>query len=226
MSTVSTQLNWGTSYLVNDFYARFVKPAASEQHLVGVSRVITVGVMLASAAVTFSLDSVRQAWEFILESGAGIGLVFILRWYWWRVTAVSEISALIAAAIGFLFVRGFTTLTFPTTLLYLVPWTTVCWLFVTWLTPPEPLPHLVAFYKRIRPGGVGWRYVATAANEPPPKGIVRLLGSWGAGCFVIYGTLFGVSTLMFGSLTFGLFTIMSVLLVAAWLYRDLAQLNF
>jgi len=226
MSTVSTQLNWGTSYLVNDFYARFVRPGASDQHLVGVSRVITVGVMLASAAITFSLDSVRQAWEFILESGAGIGLVFILRWYWWRVTAASEITALIAAAIGFLFVRVFTTLTFPTTLLYLVPWTTVCWLVVTWLTPPEPLPHLVAFYRRIRPGGVGWRYVATAANEPPPTGIVGLLRSWGAGCFVIYGTLLGVSTLMFGSLSFGLLMIMSVLLVATWLYRDLTRLTF
>ena len=135
MSTVSTQLNWGTSYLVNDFYARFIRPRADQSELVTVSRIATVCVALISAILTFYLESVRQAWEFALESGAGIGLVLILRWYWWRVSAVSEITALAAAAGGFLAVRLFTSIEFPTSLLYLVPWTTGCWLIVTWLTP-------------------------------------------------------------------------------------------
>ena len=142
MSTVSTQLNWGTSCLVNDVYARFIRPNAGRRELVTVSRLATLGVMAISAIVTFYLESVRQAWEFILESGAGIGLVLILRWYWWRVTAISEITALLAAAGGFLAIRFFTSVEFPDTLLYLVPWTTAWWLFVTWLTAPEPMDHL------------------------------------------------------------------------------------
>ena len=105
--------------------------------------------MLLSALLTFHLESVRQAWEFALESGAGIGLVLILRWYWWRVSAASEFTALVAAALGFLVVGLCTTIAFPETLLYLVPWTTACWLAVTWLTPAEPMAHLLlAFYRR------------------------------------------------------------------------------
>ena len=161
MSTVSTQLNWGTSYLINDVYKRFLRPDATDVHLVRAARIATVVVMMASAVVTFYLDSVRQAWEFVLESGAGIGLVLILRWYWWRVTAVSEIAAMVAAAVGFAYVRFFTSIQFPESLLYLVPWTTACWLVATWLTPAEPMEHLVRFYRRARPaaarGGIGSR---------------------------------------------------------------------
>ena len=127
MSTISTQLNWGTSYIVNDFYRRFVKPHGDERHYVWVSRAATILTMLAAATVTFYLESIRQAWEFVLESGAGIGLVLILRWYWWRVNAWSEITAMIAPAVGFFFLRAFTTIVFPYSLLYLVAWTTACW---------------------------------------------------------------------------------------------------
>ena len=125
--------------------------------------------MMVSGVVTFYLDSVRQAWEFALESGAGVGLILILRWYWWRVSAVSEIAALVSAGIGFLGLRVFTDIPFPDSLLYLVPWTTVCWLLATWLTAPEPMSHLVAFYRRVRPGGPGWRCVATAAAVPAAR---------------------------------------------------------
>ncbi|HEV8316802.1 MAG TPA: sodium:solute symporter family protein, partial [Vicinamibacterales bacterium] len=105
MSTISTQLNWGTSYVINDFYRRFLRSDASDSHYVWISRLTTILLMIASAIVTFYLESIRQAWEFVLESGAGIGLVLILRWYWWRVNAWSEISAMIAAALGFAGVR-------------------------------------------------------------------------------------------------------------------------
>src|SRR5919106_3192212 len=117
MSTIATQLNWGTSYIVNDFYRRFVRRGATERHYVWISRLTTILLMLASAVVTFYLESIRQAWEFVLESGAGIGLVLILRWYWWRVNAWSEISAMVAAAIGFAAIKAFTTVLFPYTLL-------------------------------------------------------------------------------------------------------------
>ena len=219
MSTVSTQLNWGTSYLVNDVYARFIKTTASEHELVLVSRMTTLGVMVLSGIVTFYLESVRQAWEFALESGAGVGLVLILRWYWWRVSAASEIAALGSAAIGFLGLRMFTDVAFPDSLLYLVPWTTACWLTVTWLTPSEPNDHLVAFYRRIRPGGPGWRHIASVANEPAPAPLGQQFVSWVVGCALVYSVLFGIGGVLFGS---GLQVVSSFLIAAAtaaWLYR-------
>ena len=156
MSTISTQLNWGTSYLINDVYKRFMRPNADERHLVRASRLTTLLVVMASALLTFALESVREAWIFVLESGAGIGLVLILRWYWWRVTAISELVSLAAAAVGFLFIRFCTTIAFPDSLLYLVPWTTACWLIATFLTQPEPQSHLIRFYRRTQPAGPGW----------------------------------------------------------------------
>ncbi len=141
MSTVGTQLNWGTSYVVNDLYRRFLRPEAPEAHYVTVSRLATLVVMVLAGIVTFYLESIRQAWEFILESGAGIGLILMLRWYWWRINAWSEIAAMVAPAIGFLYLKFFTVVAFPYTLLYLAAWTTSCALAVTWLTPPEPPRH-------------------------------------------------------------------------------------
>src|SRR5687768_1141651 len=165
MSTISSQLNWGTSYVVHDFYRRFVTPAASEQHYVWVARLTTLALMVLSGIVTFYLESIRQAWEFVLESGAGIGLVLILRWYWWRINAWSEIAAMVGAAIGYAALKAFTTLVFPYTLLAVVAWTTICWLVVTFMTPPEPDAHLVAFYRRTRPDGPGWNRIAAIAGR-------------------------------------------------------------
>ena len=199
MSTVATQLNWGTSYVVNDFYRRFVRPDADERHSVAVSRVTTLVIMALGAVVTFHLESIRQAWEFVLESGAGIGLVLILRWYWWRVNAWSEISALVAPAVGFAFLKAFTAVQFPYTLLYLVAWTTAWWLLVTFLTRPEPDDHLVAFYRRARPGGPGWTRIARLAGERPPEGIGGLFVAWAAGCVLVYSVLFGMGTLLLDS---------------------------
>ena len=223
MSTVSTQLNWGSSYLVNDVYARFVHPAASNAELVRVSRITTLAVMVLSAVVTFYLENVRQAWEFALESGAGVGLVLILRWYWWRVNAASEISALVAAATGCIVLRAFTDVPFPDSLLYLVPWTTACWLTVTWLTPAEPMPHLIAFYRRVRPGGPGWAAVAVAAGAETAgrESLPRLWVDWAVGCLLVYGILFGVGELLFGSPARAVATLLGAVLAGTWLYRDL-----
>ena len=219
MSTVSTQLNWGTSYLVNDVYARFVRPIASESELVRVSRVTTFALMTVSGIVTFYLDSVRQAWEFALESGAGVGLILILRWYWWRVSAVSEIAALVSAASGFLGLRLLTDIPFPDSLLYLVPWTTVCWLLATWLTAPEPMSHLVAFYRRVHPGGPGWRCVAREAGVPANAIIpLRALAyDWVAGCVFVYGVLLGVGALLFNAPAQAGISLLSASVALAWL---------
>jgi Na+/proline symporter len=199
MSTVSTQFNWGTSYLINDFYRRFMRPAESERHYVWASRVATVLTMIVGGAVTFYLDSVRQAWEFVLESGAGIGLVLILRWYWWRVNAWSEIAAMIAPAIGYVVLRRLTDLKFPETLIYLVAWTTVCWLAVTFFTRPEPDDRLIAFYRRVRPAGPGWARIARLAGGPPAEELGGLIGVWIAGCCLVYAVLFGLGALIFHS---------------------------
>jgi Na+/proline symporter len=201
MSTISSQLNWGTSYLINDFYRRFVRPSASERHCVWAARVATILVMLIAAVVTFYLESVREAWEFVLESGAGIGLVLILRWYWWRVNAWSEIAALAGAAAGFAFIRIATSLTFPGSLLYLVGWTTACWVVVTYATQPESPATLAGFYRRVRPGGPGWTRLARELGEPPPEPIGWLFVDWIAGCVLIYFALFGIGTLILDSMT-------------------------
>ncbi len=180
MSTISSQLNWGTSYLVSDVYKRFVRTDGTEAHYVWVSRLTTLLLMALSAVVTFYLESIRQAWEFVLESGAGIGLVLMLRWYWWRVNAWSEIVAMIAAAIGFALVRMATDWVFPLSLVAVVAWTTAWWLLVTWLTPPEPDATLDAFYARVSPPGPGWAPVAARLGRSPSP-IGPLVGAWLAG---------------------------------------------
>ena len=223
MSTIATQLNWGTSYIVNDFYRRFVRQQRTERHYVWVSRVTTILLMIASAVVTFYLESIRQAWEFVLESGAGIGLVLILRWYWWRVNAWSEITAMVAAAIGFAAVRVFTDLQFPYSLLLVVAGTTVAWVVVTFATGPEPEPHLVSFYRRVRPDGPGWAPIARMAGGPAPGPIGGLLVDWVAGCVMVYSTLFGIGSLLFGRYGQGAGWIAAAAVAAAIIYRDLSR---
>ena len=223
MSTISSQLNWGTSYLVNDFYRRFVRRDASERHYVWVSRTATIVTMIVAAIVTFYLESIRQAWEFVLESGAGIGLVLILRWYWWRVNAWSEITAMIAPALGFLYLKLFTAIAFPYTLLYLVAWTTVCWLAVTLATPPEAEAHLVAFYRRVRPGGPGWGAIARVAGGPPPEAIGGLVLDWIAGWILIYAVLFGIGSVVLASFATAIACFAVATAATILIARDLAR---
>jgi solute:Na+ symporter, SSS family len=225
MSTISSQLNWGTSYIVNDFYRRFVQREASEQHYVWMARVTTLGLMIISGVVTFYLESIRQAWEFVLESGAGIGLVLILRWYWWRINAWSEISAMIAAALGYAVVKAFTALVFPYTLLAVVAWTTACWITVTLLTAPEPDAHLVSFYQKTHPDGPGWKRIAALAGAPPPGPLGSLFLQWGAGVVVVYAALFGIGHVLLGSMmtaiTYFAFAVVGLLV----LLRSTAQVS-
>jgi Na+/proline symporter len=200
MSTLSTQLNWGTSYIINDFYRRFLKCDGTERHYVWASRVTTIVLMLISAVVTFYLESIRQAWEFVLESGAGIGLVLILRWYWWRINAWSEIAAMIGAAVGYAALKVFTTLAFPYTLLAVVAWTTLCWVVVTFATPPEPDSKLIEFYRRTHPDGPGWRRIARQAGMSQTGTLGWLFVDWIAGVVVVYAVLFGVGYALFGGI--------------------------
>jgi SSS family solute:Na+ symporter len=215
MSTISSQLNWGTSYLVSDVYKRFVRTDGTEAHYVWVSRLTTLLLMALSAVVTFYLESIRQAWEFVLESGAGIGLVLMLRWYWWRVNAWSEIVAMIAAALGFALVRMITDWVFPLSLVAVVAWTTGWWLLATWLTSPEPDATLDAFYARVSPPGPGWTPVAARlGHTPEPVGPLVL--AWLAGTGLVYTVLFGVGHALLHSLTTALPYFVAAA-VCAWL---------
>ena len=185
MSTIATQLNWGASYLVNDFYRRFLKPDASPQHYVNASQVATVLLTIVSAVVTFYLDSIAGAWKLLLVTGAGTGSVLLLRWYWWRINAWSEVSAMIAAFITSIALQGVLHMdsddprSFAWIMIITVSITTVVWLAVTFLTPPEPREVLVAFYRRTRPSLAGWKPIAKLAPDVKPVsdlGAMRWIG--------------------------------------------------
>jgi Na+/proline symporter len=227
MSTISTQLNWGASYLVNDVYRRFWRRERTEAHYAAAGRVATVGMMLVAGVVTYYIDSVEGAWKFLLSIGAGTGLVYLLRWYWWRVNAWSEVSAMATALVVSLALqlgaglgaddpRGFARLLLATTAL-----TTLVWLTVTWLTPAEPLPRLRAFYARVRPGGPGWRAVEpSAATE---GGLGGGLLQWVAGCAVVYLGLFGIGDIVLRRSWRGAVSLAVALALTAYLARATAS---
>src|ERR1041385_5206760 len=206
MSTIGTQLNWGASYVINDFYRRFVKRTAGEKHYVIASQVVTVMLMIASLIVTFYLESIGSAWKLLLVTGAGTGTVLLLRWFWWRINAWSEVSAMITAAVVSLFLQLYLKWDtdrpkdFAYVMLVTVAVTTFVWLVVTFLTEAEPADKLVAFYRRVRPEGPGWNRVAAIAGFAGAHAEGRLATqffNWFLGCALIYGALFGIGKLIF-----------------------------
>jgi solute:Na+ symporter, SSS family len=208
MSTIGTHLNWGASYLVNDVYLRFIKPDASRGAQVIASRIATVTLMLLSLVVMAYLQSVEQGWKLLLALGAGTGLVFILRWYWWRVNAWSEISAMVASfvtsiALHFAGINAGDTASrdYALAMLITVGVTTVVWLTVTFLTPPEPDAVLERFYRKVRPGGLGWRRVSNRlgfGNDRIPGGALSVV-NWVAGVVAVFTALFGVGEFLTGT---------------------------
>ncbi len=231
MSTISTMLNWGASYLVRDVYARFVAPEAGDDRLVRVSRLSTVALMAGSLVVTYFLGSIEGAWRFLLAIGAGTGLVLILRWYWWRINAWSEISAMAASLVVsvFLWFGAGLDPDDPTQwawiMLATVAVSTVVWLAVTYLTGPEPEEKLIAFYRRVRPGGPGWTRVARAAGfgaEPIPGGILSWT-NWVAGVVCVYTALFGTGRLLFGSYGEAALWLAVAALALGWVSRNLRR---
>ncbi len=207
MSTISTHLNWGASYLVNDLYKRFLKPGESERHYVAASRIATVLIFVASVGVFTMLETVAGAWRLLISIGAGTGLVLILRWYWWRVNAWSEISAMVAALITSLAARALILPRFPAghanaeaaVVLTTFVVTTIVWLAVTFVTRPEPAHVLEGFYRRVRPGGPGWRNLSLGLGfgaERIPGGRWSVIG-WVAGLITLYAALFGIGRVIF-----------------------------
>lgn len=235
MSTISTHLNWGASYIVNDFYKRFLKPEATEKNLLNAGRIITVVLMLCAMAFALVLENALDTFQILLQIGAGTGLIFILRWFWWRVNAASELVAMI---VSFLIAVYFRLIHDPMEFTPLAPWleliigvgfTSVAWILTAYLTSPTSLETLVSFYNKVRPGGPGWKSVIKKAERENmeissspsdwkvPYGILCMI----CGTVGIYSFLMGTGLIIYGRyelaiVLISLFIIASVLLNKLW----------
>ncbi|MEP7345047.1 MAG: sodium:solute symporter family protein [Gemmatimonadaceae bacterium] len=202
-STIETHLNWGTSYLVHDFYRRFLKPGETEKHYVLVGRLTTAGLMIVAASLTFALDTAKESFELILSIGAGTGLLYILRWFWWRINAWSEVAAMASSfliALGFFIARkAGVNISSEASLVMTIVATTVVWVAVTFLAPPTDKARLLSFYDLVRPAGPGWKALRAEANLPPsPDSLTRSLIGWMLGCTFVYSALFGTGSFLYG----------------------------
>lgn len=239
MSTVATQLNWGASYLVNDVYRPYLKKGANEKHYVMASRAASILIMILSGAVSLVLGRVTNALDYLLAIGAGTGLVLILRWYWWRVNAWSEISAMVAATVVSLTLQlgigaagfglnpnnSYDAQKFSTySLIITTAIVTVVWLGVTFMTRPTAQETLVAFYRRTRPGRAGWGPIAHLASDvSPTEGAAVHWLQWVLGCVMIYLSLFGVGSLIFGNYVRGIILLVLALAAGAGILTGLSR---
>src|SRR5579862_6999887 len=230
MSTIATQLNWGASYLVSDFYRRFIKRDANDKHYVLISRLATVLLVIASAGISVLLSDIRSGWQVVLEVGAGTGGVYLLRWYWWRINAWSEISAMATALVVTIWLRwtepfsGTNPVVFAKTAITTTAVTTVVWILVTFLTRPESEEVLLRFYRKARPDVRGWKPVALKTPEvPATRDLGRNLSSWILGCVMVYGALFGIGWLTLTPRWLGAVMLVISAVAAALLYRNITH---
>jgi solute:Na+ symporter, SSS family len=228
VSTISTHLNWGTSYLVHDLYRRFVREGESERHYVMVGRLVTVALMLLSAALTYVLDTARSSFELLLSIGAGTGLLYLLRWFWWRINAWSEIAAMATsfavAAYFFVAARQGGGVPAHVSLLVTIAVTTAVWVLVTFLAPASDRATLVHFYRTVRPAGPGWESIRRETGVPPSTdSISQSLLAWVLGCAFVYAALFGSGSFLFGHPAQGLFWLVVFVISGAWLARHVIK---
>ncbi|HVR43702.1 MAG TPA: sodium:solute symporter family protein [Thermoanaerobaculia bacterium] len=207
MSTQATQMNWGSSYLVNDLYRRFLRKGAPEKHYVLASRIATVVTLILSLIATLFMSQISRVWELLLTLGAGTGLVYILRWYWWRINAWSEVAAMASAFIVSISLRllaaGHPVLDasrprgFALNLILTTTITTVVWLVVTFATRPESHATLEAFYRKVRPAGPGWKPFALSTGLAPARGqFARNSAFWILGIALVWSSMFAVGALV------------------------------
>ncbi len=236
MSTISTHLNWGSSYVVNDWYLRFVKPEASQKELVWIGRISTVVLMVLAAGLALLLTDALQSFQILLQIGAGTGLLFILRWFWWRINAVSEITAMIVSFLVAVYFQFLHSIVMPG--LVLEDWqklvigvaiTTICWIAATLITRPTDDKKLRSFCELINPGGPGWKKVFDKAEdegqaikpkapaENLPLGILCMF----IGCAAVYATLFATGYWLYGDnlpaiISTIIAVVSAILLMAFW----------
>ncbi|MCX8125043.1 MAG: Na+:solute symporter [Spirochaetes bacterium] len=196
MSTISTHLNWGSSYLVNDLYRRFIAPQKSERHYVITAQLCTIALVIISSILIFVIDSISGAWAFIIECGAGIGPVLMLRWYWWRINAWSEIIAMVAPIPAVVVSRCVLGISFPYNLLIIVPFTTLCWLIATFLTPPVDHNKLYSYYTTVKPE-FGFTPFRRALQQPANHMLLYLrIFQTMLGIIATYSLLFGIGAII------------------------------
>lgn len=231
MSTISTHLNWGSSYIVDDFYRRFIAPDRDDAHYVRVARISTVLLITLAGALSLWLESALQAFQILLQIGAGTGLIFLLRWFWWRINAWSEISAMlisfvIAVYFEFFHVRmGFPEMTASSRLVTGVALTTLVWLLVTYLTPPTDAETLKRFYRKIRPMGGGWTKIVGAEAAETEEDVSATFLCWFLGVAAVYCALFGIGYVLYGYLSWGILMLVIALICGAGIFRLLPRIR-
>jgi len=213
-STILTHLNWGASYLVHDFYRRFINADGSEKHYVAMGRVATILLFFLSSALVFVLDSAKEAFDIILQVGAGTGLLYLLRWYWWRINAWCEVVAMIGSfviSVGFIMLerQGVFTMESAPKLILTVIITTICWLLAAYFGPQTDRKTLIDFYRKVHPAGPGWEKIRVEAGVSKEEvrihgdNIPRALLGWVAGCTVIWSSLFTIGNFLYGRTAYG-----------------------
>ena len=218
-STILTHLNWGASYLIHDFYQRFINKTASEKHYVWMGRLATVGLFLCAASLTFVLETAKDTFDIILQVGAGTGLLYLLRWFWWRVNAWCEVVAMVSSfAVSVLLLilhRNGVPIHTYVGLLITIAFTTVCWMLTAFLAPQTDRKTLIEFYRKVRPFGPGWSQirkeagVSLAEAKATHQNIPLALLGWVVGCTMIWSALFTVGNYLYGrtSYAIGLFSV-------------------
>jgi len=222
MSTIATHLNWGTSYFINDLYRRFLVKDKSEKYYVGISKIMTIVFMFLSVIITTQMTSISGVWSFVIECGAGLGLVLILRWFWWRVNALSEITATVTPFVVYAVLYfGDFGVKFPETLFIIVPITTLAWLTVSFITKPTDEKKLESFYRRVHPGGIGWKRLSEKLTEvKSDRGYFLLFVDWIAGIVLVYSFLFGTGNIIFGEYVTGLILFLTGLICVFIIKRN------
>lgn len=232
MSTIDTHLNWGASYLVNDFYKRFIAPDEKPEHYVSISRMSVILIMIFAGITSLFMDSIAGAWKFLIALNAGIGLVQILRWYWWRINAWSEISAMVAALVVSVcvFTIPATKDQFALQMLIIVPISTVVWLVVTFITQPVSEEKLISFYRKVRPSRLGWNWIIQTINSEdknttiePDSSEIPPMVNWVIGVVFIYSLLFGIGKFVLGFTDIGILYLFIAVISGFIMYVNLPR---
>lgn len=222
MSTMASQTVWGTSYIINDLFRPFVRPGANEKYYVKVSRITAILLMVFSLVMTTQFQQISDAWRFVLACSGGIGLVLLLRWFWWRINAWSEIAAMLAPYAVYPILHFHFRMSYEWILIIIVAWSTIVWLIVTYFTAPTKTEVLVEFYKRVHPGGIGWKPIARLVPEVQGDTGFRMLAvNYVMGCILVLFSLFGIGHLIFGHTIQAVVFFVVALAAGAVIYRNL-----